>query len=139
MKNFVYLLIFYTLWALPGLHAQDPLSDCEIYLDELELQLKKDLRDTKKYYHIQLEEGNAIFEKDLQAINSSADRRELKAQYREFIEGLEKDYNREMDRLEESYIETLEDLKDDCGSQAIRRRIMKLYEPGYPYYQRPRG
>jgi len=117
--------------------AQDPLSDCEIYMDELELQLKKDLKDTKKYYHIQLEEGNNIFKKDLKSITSSREKRELKKQYRDFIKGLEKDYNREMDKLEDTFFDTLTDLEEDCGARAVRRRLIQ-YEQSYASYMRRR-
>jgi len=138
MKKFIYSLsILAIILAGPNLHAQDPLSDCEIHMDELELQLKKDQKDTKKYFHIQLEEGNAIFEKDLKATNSNRDRRELRKEYKEFVRGLEKDYNREMNKFEDTYFETLEGLEETCGYRAVRRRIIAWTEPGNPY-ARPR-
>lgn len=139
MKEFIYsLCIMAILLAVSTLHAQDHLSDCEIHMDELELQLKKEQKDTKKYFHIQLEEGNAIFEKDLKATNSIKDRRELRKEYKDFVRGLEKDYNREMNELEDTYFETLEGLEDSCGYRAVRRRIIAWTETGNPY-NRPRS
>lgn len=137
MKKIIYpLLCSLFLFSAPGLQAQDPLSDCEIYMDELELQLKKDQKDIEKYYQTLLEDGNAIFKKDLQSINSNREKRDLRKKYKTYIQGLEKDFNKEMDDLEDIFVESLEGLREDCGSRAVRRRIALFMESRDPYYNR---
>lgn len=135
MRHFIYLVLFIgvSFSTLYG-QRQDPLSDCEIYLDELELQLKKDKKDTETYFHLQLEEGNEIFKRELREINSNRERRELKKEYRAFVRNLEKDFNKEMDQLEDEYVDALEDARDDCGRYAIERRLYRSF--GAAHYPR---
>ncbi|MEM6804018.1 MAG: hypothetical protein AAF696_21615 [Bacteroidota bacterium] len=137
MRHFIYFFLFIGIsFSTVYGQRQDPLSDCEIYLDELDLQLKKDKKDTETYFQIQLEEGNDIFKKELSTINSNRERRELKKEYRAFVRNLEKDFNKEMDQLEDEYVEALEDAKGECGRYAIEKRLYRSF--GTAYYPRRR-
>ena len=132
MKNGFYTLCMISFLLIPlALSAQDIPSDCDIYLDELELQFKKDMKDTDKYFHIQLEEGNEIFKRDLRNLSSKREKRELKKQYREFVRNLEKEYNEELDELEENYLDTMEDAADQCGSTRVRRKLAAVMGDDY--------
>ncbi|MEL6254660.1 MAG: hypothetical protein AAFR87_21800 [Bacteroidota bacterium] len=132
MKKIFYTLSLIGLFLIPfPLSAQDIPSDCDIYLDELELQFKKDMKDTDKYFHIQLEEGNEIFKRDLAQLHSKREKKELKRQYKDFVRTLEKDYNDELDKLEDEYLDAMEDAADQCGSTRIRRKLAAVMGDDY--------
>ncbi|MDW3649714.1 MAG: hypothetical protein R8P61_21770 [Bacteroidia bacterium] len=137
MKNIVYTLCMISLCLIPAsLHAQDIPTDCDIYLDELELQLKKDMKDTDKYFHIQLEEGNEIFKRDLAKLSSKREKKELRKEYKDFVRNLEKDYNKELDKLEDDFLDVMEDAADDCGSTRVRRKLAAVMGDDYFYRSR---